>query len=143
MPNDRVNKKSFKYSGFVRGVIFRNNKILLLKENRYGNIVRNLPGGKIEENESPEQAIYREVKEEIGIECSISQLIFSDNFIFDNKMWKGWYFKCLLPHYNFNLECNVQEAKFFDISNIFLLHHGIPNNVLEKLIQVQSQKVSL
>ena len=105
--------------GFVRAIICRDRKFLLLKENRHGDLVWNLPGGKIEKYESPKQAVYREVKEEIGIECSNARLIFSDNFIFDNKKYNGWYFECSLFNYNFYLETNIYEAKFFDIQ-IFL-----------------------
>lgn len=57
------------------------------------------PGGKIELNESPEQALARELKEELGVNAEIGPLKFADThtygktgilFLFyEVKFWKG------------------------------------------------------
>lgn len=41
-----------------------------------------LPGGGIHDNETPEQAIVREVKEETGLDVTICQLLFTENYEF-------------------------------------------------------------
>ena len=63
----------------VRGIVNYNDKIVLIhriKTKDDGN-VRDYyvtPGGKIEENESHEEALRREIKEELGIEIEIKDL---------------------------------------------------------------------
>ena len=50
-------------------VIIENNKVLLVQEKKqmaYG--LWNFPGGKLEQGETPEQAAYREVREELSVE---------------------------------------------------------------------------
>lgn len=59
-----------------RAIILRGNKVLMV--NQYvqrGDIVWTFPGGKIEENETPEQACIREVKEETGYDVNIKRLL--------------------------------------------------------------------
>ena len=49
-------------------VFVDNDKVLLVQERKqsaYG--LWNLPGGHVEPEETPEQAVYREVKEELGV----------------------------------------------------------------------------
>lgn len=52
-------------------LIIKNNEFLLLKrgsnENKYPNFY-GLPGGKVEENETPIEAVIREIKEELGLD---------------------------------------------------------------------------
>lgn len=57
----------------ARGAVFENNKVLLVKE-RSDNLWT-LPGGWVEVNESPSEAIGREVFEESGYEVSVIKLI--------------------------------------------------------------------
>jgi ADP-ribose pyrophosphatase YjhB (NUDIX family) len=49
------------------------NRILLCLRNDYD--LRNLPGGGVEDGESPREAVIREVKEETGLNVEILRLI--------------------------------------------------------------------
>ena len=66
----------------VRAVIFINDKVLLIK--RRDIPVWEIPGGAIDKNETPEEAILREIKEETGIETQIDRKValFSSNSFF-------------------------------------------------------------
>ena len=58
--------KQKKYHIGIKALIVKNGKALVLKdEGRYPGF--DLPGGKIDENESFEQALKRELREEIGL----------------------------------------------------------------------------
>ena len=57
----------------AKGVLINSEgRVLLLKNERN---MWELPGGRIEQGEQPEQALIREIDEEIGITVSVKQLI--------------------------------------------------------------------
>ena len=57
----------------VRGVVFRENKILLVRERSDGKWT--LPGGWADVNESPAENVVREVREESGFEIRVTKLL--------------------------------------------------------------------
>ncbi len=61
-----------KYPVSIKGILFINGKIILLKNERNE---WEPPGGKIEPGELPEHCVLREIKEELNIEASIDKLI--------------------------------------------------------------------
>lgn len=93
----------------------------------------NFPGGKIEKNESALDAISREIKEELCVNCVKSDLIFSGDFVFGDATWHGYYFNCVVDSHDFVLELKENSFDFFDIKDIGNLRHGIPNEVIAKL----------
>ncbi|HXP52744.1 MAG TPA: NUDIX hydrolase [Bacteroidia bacterium] len=69
VPSDIFSKK---YPVSIKGIVSVNGKIVLLKNERQE---WELPGGKIELNETAEQCIVREIKEELNIDVVIDKLI--------------------------------------------------------------------
>jgi len=58
----------------AQAVILKNHQVLMVKQYvERGDIVWNFPGGSIEQNESPEEACIREVKEETGYDIRINK----------------------------------------------------------------------
>lgn len=55
----------------VKALLLHKNKFLLLKERLHKGEVWDLPGGKIIYGETPQQALTREVKEEIDVDIKI------------------------------------------------------------------------
>lgn len=61
----------------VGALLFSNDGFVLLGKNKSGGVYDGywtIPGGGIEENETPQQATAREVKEEVGIDISAEDL---------------------------------------------------------------------
>ncbi|MGM7700188.1 NUDIX hydrolase [Pseudalkalibacillus sp. Hm43] len=58
-----------------RAIIMKDRKILMVKQHvKRGAIVWNFPGGGVEQDETPEEACIREVKEETGYDIRITSL---------------------------------------------------------------------
>lgn len=66
LPIVRLYWRIFKPKTFGVKVIVENNDKFLLIRNSYGRKRWTFPGGKIENNEEPKDAAFREVKEEVG-----------------------------------------------------------------------------
>ena len=70
-----MNEKNEEYYGRKRSrsvvIIVRDGKILMEKVHFFERDFYTLPGGRIEEGETPEQAALRELKEETGLEGEI------------------------------------------------------------------------
>ncbi len=58
----------------VKGFVFRDGKVLVLKQHVLGRDVWDLPGGRIKHGETPEESLEREVLEETGIRISHTSL---------------------------------------------------------------------
>jgi len=60
----------------VRAVVVKSGKMLVMKRNKFGQVYYTLIGGRIELNETPEQALVRELGEEAGMTAKTARLIF-------------------------------------------------------------------
>lgn len=75
MPSDKLAKK---YPISIKGIVIVNDKIILLKNERYE---WELPGGKIEENETAESCVIREISEELSIDATVNSIV--DVWLYD------------------------------------------------------------
>lgn len=65
----------------VTGILVKNDTILLLDQDVNKGRSWSLPGGKVEEDESLELALKREMKEETGLDVNINRLLYICDFI--------------------------------------------------------------
>ena len=72
----------------VAGVIIKDNKILLMRRIKNGREYFVFPGGGVEENEIIEEAIIREIKEELSIDAKIDRFLFE----IENQGRQEYYF---------------------------------------------------
>jgi mutator protein MutT len=63
---------AYRFPVSVKGVIYHNGKIVLLKNERDE---WELPGGKLELGELPEECVVREIEEELGLAVQIGSLL--------------------------------------------------------------------
>jgi mutator protein MutT len=69
----------------VTGVLIEDGKILLLNQDVENTRNWSLPGGKVEPNETLEEALKREIKEETGLEISLNKLLYVCDHITTDK----------------------------------------------------------
>ncbi len=73
-------------------IIIKNNKILLIHRLKYGLDYFVFPGGRVEESETPEEAVKREVMEETGLTVLSHRCLFEDTLDLTQK--KYIFFSC-------------------------------------------------
>lgn len=77
----------------VVGIVEKDNKFLIVKRKiQEDNLTWVFPGGKVEERESPEKAVMREVIEESGIKCKIRKYL--GNRLHPNSKKRVGYYAC-------------------------------------------------
>ena len=74
---------AYRFPVSVKGLFFIDNKVILLKNERG---VWDLPGGKLNKNESFEICLKREIKEELNIEVAVENCLNAFNIRVANKI---------------------------------------------------------
>lgn len=98
---------------FAAGVIFdRDNKILLVKSTYQRFHPWGLPGGSLDYDESPEDAVKREVWEETGLNVQIKRLLLVKTWSPDRV---GLYYLCEITGGKIHPTDEVSEADYFSL----------------------------
>lgn len=63
-----------------KAIIFKEDKVLLVRDPRDPEVIWELPGGRLNSGENPKQGLVRELKEELGTEFKIGNVIYSSQF---------------------------------------------------------------
>ena len=70
--------RAYRFPVSVKGVIIRDARVVVLRNERDE---WELPGGKLEPGESPEQCVVREIVEELGLDVSASAIL--DSWLYE------------------------------------------------------------
>lgn len=63
----------------ARGIVIKDNQLLVMHRNNFGAVYATLPGGSVEVGETPEQALYREFAEETMVTIGNPRLVFVEH----------------------------------------------------------------
>ena len=106
----------------VNAVITHKGKILLgKKEEKEGHPISgqwHLPGGHLEEEEEPEEAIKREVKEETGLDVTVHQLIDATSQSWNNDAVFQTTFHCEAESLDAEARDDIEGVKWVEPENI-------------------------
>ncbi len=73
------NETHFKGKVAQKAVIRRGNEILISRDVGDGDLWE-LPGGRLNDGESPKIGLVREIKEELGVEVKVGEMFYSEQF---------------------------------------------------------------
>jgi 8-oxo-dGTP diphosphatase len=115
--------KKNRITNIALGAVIDKNKILLLKRNQYPyKDYWNMPGGKIEFGEYPEDASVREAKEETGLDCVSEGLKgVASEIVYENNNKKAHfmiYVSKLKPKHTNVVESYEGELRWFEINEL-------------------------
>lgn len=135
----------------ARAVIFdKDNKIILIKRNKYlnGKMIKEyyvIPGGHLDEKETFEETVIREVKEELGIDVVIKKELlhsFNNDLNIDEKFFECVYVSGKLgtgtgeEWINPNIEkygsYEIVKYKVNELENVNLLPIDVKNLIIKK-----------
>ncbi len=63
-----------------RAIIIEGDKLLLMHRDKHGSQYFTLVGGRVQDDETTEQALVREVKEETGLDVTSARLVFTEEY---------------------------------------------------------------
>ena len=102
---------------FASAVIFNQEKQILLEKLTYQEIHPwGLPGGNLNVGEEPEDAVVREVKEELGFDIKTKKLLMTKNANAKNIL--GLFYWCEITGGCFNPTLEVSEIKYFALDDL-------------------------
>ncbi|MFA6307359.1 MAG: NUDIX domain-containing protein [Patescibacteria group bacterium] len=129
-----------KYHKRAAVIIIKDNKILLMHRLKNDREYYTIPGGTLEDEETIEQTAIREIKEETGLDISLSELLWE----YKDEYHHGYYF--LAQNINGQVELGGEELdknnpqnhyalewiELKNIKNILLYPRQIAENIYKK-----------
>ena len=93
----------------LAGILRKNNKILIGRRAPHEKApgLWEFPGGKMEDDETPEECLKRELKEELGIEADIGALFTEYIYRYPHVTYKLYFY--YVDNFSGNLEYNAHD----------------------------------
>ena len=122
----------------VAAAIFRENRVLCVQRPKhtkeYESLKWEFPGGKVEVGESREEALVREIREELSVEIKVSEFLMTVEHTYPDFHLTMHVFKCVLDHGEITLNEHV-ALKWLSIDELDQLDWAAADeNVLTYLI---------
>lgn len=129
----------------VCGVIVKDGKVLCLKRGDMGDFPNKweFPGGKVEGNETNEEALKRELFEELNVNINVDGLIDVINHQYENFSVTLYFYLCELINDSFtlNVHSDSKWIEFDELSNIdFLDANYKVSDKVKKIIKIEKDK---
>lgn len=129
----------------VRAILIENGMISLIKREKSGQTYYVFPGGSVESGESLEQALRREIREELGIEIAIQKLFLEREFERNSIKQDEYFYLCKMtggvlgtgngPEYqignNYEGTHKVVQFPLFEIKNMDVFPLEVRDMILQ------------
>jgi 8-oxo-dGTP diphosphatase len=117
-------------------------KILLLHRNTKDRVQWELPGGKVEIDEKPEEAAVREIKEELGVKIRLGEKIGSQEFLEDSYTNDYIWFEAeIVTGIPVPIEDKFDQVEYFSLSEMGEMKEELSSNVKNLVEAIRSGKV--
>ncbi len=129
----------------VKAIIEKDNKILLIKRSAaYGEISNSwdIPGGRTEFGEEPEEGLKREIKEETGLELETIKLVLDVSTVFKNQEKQIIRVTYLCTVKNNNIQLSHEHTDMQWITKQELKNIEFKDKILKKTISLFSNLYS-
>jgi 8-oxo-dGTP diphosphatase len=135
-----------------QGAIIKDHHVLLLRhrEHKTGRSYWLFPGGGIEENETEEQCVAREMFEETGLTVKVERLLFTQPMLQPDRYKQRKIYLCSIlngeakpgyePAEDANMLYGIEEVKWFDLRDVMAWDEDMLNERLEPQV-LELQKV--
>ena len=121
----------------VCGIIQKDNRFLLACRKQGGSLAGywEFPGGKVEQGETPQQALYRELKEELSIETEVGEHIGDSVFEYQDKTiyLKGYLTRYLSGEFELDSHDDIAWLTAGELLNYQLAPADVP--LVQRLIE--------
>jgi 8-oxo-dGTP diphosphatase len=111
-------------------VIGRNGSVLVARRAKGQHLAQKweFPGGKIEENESPQECLHRELREELGVTVEVGEFIGESVFSYPEKRVRllAYHVKLLAGDITLTVHDRMHWVKIQDLSTVDLAEADIP-----------------
>jgi len=124
------------------GIAVQGDKFLLALRNPGSSIGESweFPGGKSEKGETPEKALMREFREELGIEIKVGKRICSGNFTNDGKEYEIYGFLVDLKSDSFTLTEHSKTGWFTLVEMASIKMAGSDSQIVQSLKYLYPQE---
>ncbi len=84
---DMVDTNEVHFDGKIaqKAIIVKGNKVLLLRDPRMEQVIWEIPGGRMNIDEEPREAVAREIREELGVAINVGEVVYMEQFIQSNE----------------------------------------------------------
>jgi 8-oxo-dGTP pyrophosphatase MutT (NUDIX family) len=95
-----------------KAIIVKENMVLLVRDPRMDEVIWEIPGGRMNIDEEPREAVAREIREELGIEINVGPVLHMEQFIQGNEGKRAFVivYKCHMTHPSAEVTMNETEV---------------------------------